>query len=156
MRFIERFLLSQYELDNLYEEARYTPARTVGTARVKNIFSYGEKPLFDIVILDLKVQEGDRSREISRVPVGLFKKGDIAEVVVREYKGSFIDPRSWMILGNGGFCVVAIRPFSPSTYGKPIDPLLSPYQEMLERNGKGPHFAPAFYEKFRLQRGQDL
>lgn len=151
MIFIERFLLNQYELDHLDEESRYTPPRRVGAARVKDVLSFGDNPQFEIVLLDLKVQDaGDRSREISKVPVGWFKKGDIAEVIVREYRGGLLDPRSWMILGNGGFCVVAIRPFSPSTCEKSIDPLSSPYKEMFDINVKGPHYAQAFYKKFGL------
>ena len=151
MWFVERFLPNPYELDHLDEESRYTPARTVGAARVKDVLSFGDNPQFEIVLLDLKVQdEGDRSREISKVPVGWFKKGSIAEVIVREYRGSFIDPRSWMILGNGGFCVVAIRPVDSSTYEKSIDPLSNPFKEMFDINVKGPHYAQAFYKKFRL------
>jgi len=149
MWFIERFLLNPYELDHLYEESRYTPARTIGTSRVKNILSYGKNPLFDIVILDLNVKEkGDRSEEISRVPVGWFGKGDIAEVIVREYCGQFLDPRSWATIGNGGFCIVAIRPFRPKTYGKPIDESDPGIKDMFEINVKDYVSCPAFFKKF--------
>ena len=142
MWFIERFLLNPYELDHLYEESRYTPAKTVGTSRVRDVLSFGQNPLFEVVFLDLKEDgEADCSRTISRVPPGWFKAGGIAEVIVKASEKSRYDP-------PGIKCVVAIRPFCPNTYRKPVDESDPNIKAMFEINVKDYVSCPAFFKKF--------
>ncbi|KKT67646.1 MAG: hypothetical protein UX25_C0037G0007 [Candidatus Woesebacteria bacterium GW2011_GWC2_45_9] len=76
MIFIERFLGRFQWVDHLISETHYSPAKTVGSARVKTVLSFGQNPPFEVVFLDLKA-EGDAacSRTISKVPPGLFKAG---------------------------------------------------------------------------------
>ena len=151
MNFIERLLGNDQEGPFTKEQSKYFQPRSVGSARVREILSFGHNPQFVVVYLDIKKMDpGDRSQEINRVPAEWFGVGDSAEVIVSEYKGSPVDPRSWPIVLNGGFCAVAIRPFNPSTYGKGLDLTDPIFQAMLDVNVKGPKFAPSLYQKFRL------
>lgn len=135
----------------LYEEGKYTPPRTVGCARVAEIRNFGNEATFEIVLLDIRREsETDQSQAINRVPVGLFHKYDIAEVIVRQFQGYFFEPMSLVYRRNGGFYIVAIRPFSRITYGKAVDSYAEPYKTMFDINVKGREFAPAFYIKFGL------
>ncbi len=151
MKFIERFLSPEDGLSTI--ERKFSLPKTVGTARVKNVLTIGQNPPFEVVYLDLKTQfEWDRSGEINRVPTGWFKKGDIAEIIVRDYKGSYLDPKNWPILFSGGFCIVAVRPFRPGVYGEPFAFAEEPYKGMFDVNIKSPAFSPAFYQKFGLSK----
>lgn len=138
---LERFL-GRFQIESLIAETDYSPAKTVGTVRVKDVLTIGQNPLFEIVFLDLKEEgKADCSRTISKVPPGLFKPGAIAEVIVKASEGNWYDPA-------GIRCEVAIRPFRPNTYGTPIDESDPEIKEMFEINVKDYVTCPAFFNKF--------
>jgi len=139
---LERLLGRFQGMESLVAEPNYSPAKTVGTVRVKDVLTIGQNPLFEIVFLDLKEEgKADCSRNISKVPLGLFKPGAIAEVIVKASEGNWYDPA-------GIRCEVAIRPFRPNTYGKPIDESDPEIKDMFEINAKDYTTCPAFFNKF--------
>ena len=138
---LERLLGRFQGMESFVAEPNYSPAKTVGTIRVKDVLTIGENPLFEIVFLDLKEGKADCSRTISKVPPGLFKSGAIAEVIVKASEGNWYDPA-------GIRCEVAIRPFRPNTYGTPIDESDPEIKDMFEINVKDYTTCPAFFNKF--------
>jgi hypothetical protein len=131
------------------EEAKYEPARTVGVAKVVEVYENHEDG-FDRVILDIpKLDERDISPEIRRVPYGWFLVGDDAEIITLKFKGA--EPPSWqdlVLLDNGGFWLVAIRPYNQETYGDRVDRDDPNIRGMFDVNSRGKKISPGFYRVY--------
>lgn len=116
---------------------------SVGTARVITVL----RPWHDEVFLD--IGSGD---ELTRggqifVPTGLFKKGEVVEVIVKKARFQSVPDRR---LGLLPVCQIAIRPFHKSTFGKitvedekKLAPIFAHPQ-----NRTDPLWDRAFYRKF--------
>lgn len=128
------------------EESKFYLPQTVGTARVKRVFSFKWWEN-DLLELDIPTRDPiiDNSVNIRAVPRGWFKKGDIAEVVAKRYRGSFLE----IIQPEFGiFCRVMVRPFRPDAYGGGVHPESKIFNAMFAENPKRPRFNEGFYRRF--------
>lgn len=134
------------ELADRVEERKFHLPETVGTARVKNVFSF-EHSDRDSLELDIQIRGPiiDDSQYIHAVPRGWFEKGDIVEVIAKRYKGTFISniPPELKI-----HCRVAVRPFLPLMYGRGVDTNSQIFNSMFEESLKRPKSSEGFYRRF--------
>jgi hypothetical protein len=132
------------------EGLRYAPPKAVGTAGVREIRK-SESEDYETIVLNLPIQdEGDRSPYIRKVPKGWFNERTVcAEVIVREYKSSSMFSRKEpIVLDEGDYCLVAVRPLRQNTYRSPVDVNDPRFEEMFNTNVKGPKYCQGFYRRF--------
>ncbi len=131
-------------LRGIGENIRWEKPRGVGTARVSSV----QKPHHDMVFLDL----GDMTKDLTAsefvfTPPNLVREGDVVEVFIRESRFQSAKDHQ---LGLSRKCSVAIRRFSPKTFGKILPEDKKQLLVMFNnpQNVKDPLSSHAFYRKF--------
>lgn len=134
----ENFL--DFAANSFTEAVFFKPQESVGTIKVMDSFRDRKYfPGFDMVILDIGgLTELDESAVIYRVPRGLIKEDQMAEVIVKKAKFK-TEPESWL---------TAIRPFDRQTFGKPFTSKESELSAMFSYNLKNADGARRFFKKF--------
>ena len=134
----------------MVHELGYEDPRSIGTARVRKVVSYrrGETDRVELN-LPIKAPLIDDSRDFHEVPRGRFQEGDIAEVIIKQFRGPpFLSDATAFIMEIGEFCRVAIRLSTPSTFGEDLDPKNPELQRMFEANIRNPWHSEGFYRRF--------
>lgn len=134
----ENFL--DFAANSFTETIFFNSPVSVGTIRIMDAFPDRKYyPGFDMVVLDIGgLSEFDESALIYRVPSGLIKETQIAEVFVKKAKIQ-TDPVGWL---------TAIRPFDRTTYGKPLTWGEADLANMFGYNLKDSKSSARFYKKF--------
>lgn len=119
-------------------------AESAGTIRVMEAFPDRKFfPGYDIVVLDFgKLQDWDESSFVYRVPQGLLKEDQIAEVFIKRAK-VMTDPIAFL---------VALRPFDRASYGEPFRWTEAHLANMFGYNMKDSKHSKLFYQKFIVQK----
>ncbi len=140
-----------YLMEDLENAILFGKPETVGTAVVWRAAK--EESGSSYVVLGLGVEGVFEvfSQYIDGVPEGMFKKGQKVEILVKRERAELFDsifnlatkrkhnPFGWL---------VAIRPFSEETYGKPVakDDIVT--RQIFAANFRDRRIAPTFYDKF--------
>lgn len=124
----------------------FHPLETVGRIGVSSvelqttgIYAGLSKVSLDLIGFNRNVND----ESIRGVPQGWIEEGDIAEIIVRRGRRKLMIP---MLMPDN--CLVTLRPFDPSTHGKPLNLDNEQLLSILYANKMNANSHPLFYKKF--------